>query len=296
MVRINGSFVRQLREEKGLTQLYLATAVEVTTDTVSRWENRHYQSVKLENAQRLAEALGVELGAILEAKGEGDPSQERSSAAQVPLTPLGKKKRQPPLFLLLAIVVFVFLAFVAYLWLKEPVPAIILEATRKTPDHAMPGYPFPVVITVETMSTPLSVVIKEVLPANVRIISSSATLQPMDKAELKWIIKHMAGQQRFGYMATAAGGENLHFQGSVTTRAGRKKEVVIGGRQSLAMAPFHWADSNKDGIITDDEILVVYDDFDDVAGLTVDVELVEDIWMGSGYRWHQEKGIFEVIP
>ena len=49
MVKIDGSKVRAIREAKGLTQLYVATAVEVTTDTVSRWENKRYPSVKKEN-------------------------------------------------------------------------------------------------------------------------------------------------------------------------------------------------------------------------------------------------------
>ena len=66
MIRIDGSKIRQIREQKGLTQLYVATAVDVTTDTVSRWENKRYPSIKKENGQKLAEALEVELEAILE--------------------------------------------------------------------------------------------------------------------------------------------------------------------------------------------------------------------------------------
>ena len=61
MVKIDGSKVRQIREQKGLTQLYIATAVDVTTDTVSRWENKRYPSIKKENGLRLAEALEVPL-------------------------------------------------------------------------------------------------------------------------------------------------------------------------------------------------------------------------------------------
>ena len=59
MVRIDGAKIRQLRERNKLTQLYLSTVVGVTTDTISRWENRHYQSIKLENAEKLAQALEV---------------------------------------------------------------------------------------------------------------------------------------------------------------------------------------------------------------------------------------------
>ena len=46
MVKIDGARVRRLREQKGLTQLYVATAVQVTTDTISRWENKRYPSIK----------------------------------------------------------------------------------------------------------------------------------------------------------------------------------------------------------------------------------------------------------
>ena len=56
MTRIDGDKVRSLREAKGLTQLYIATVVGVTTDTISRWENKRYPSVKEENARKLAEA------------------------------------------------------------------------------------------------------------------------------------------------------------------------------------------------------------------------------------------------
>ena len=293
MVRIDGNLVRKLREEKGLTQLYLATAVEVTTDTISRWENKHYQSVKLENAQRLAEALDVELVTLLEAEsGSPEITTPQESA------PSGNNKLK--FKVLLGVLLggcLVILAALYYFFLSDnSASSVTLNATRKTPQHAMPGYPFPVVITVDTVAEPLSLVIKESLPSGVTVTSSSSNLQPMDRAELKWIVKHMKEQQRFGYMVMANGSENLHFHGTVTSRAGRGRMVVVGGRQSLAMAPYHWADSNQDGIIGDEEILVVYDDFEDVPGITVDVELVEDMWMGSGYRWDKEKKKFEVIP
>lgn len=294
MVRIDGSLVRKLREEKGLTQLYLATAVGVTTDTISRWENRHYQSVKKENGVRLAAALEVTLEAIL----EEEEVREEPGKAELNKAPvsLGPERKNKTLFLSLLSLFLVLVALVFYFLQQEPEPEIILQASRKTPSHAMPGYPFPVVITVESSTQPLSVVIKESLPANIRVTSSSANLHPDGKAELKWIVKHLKGVQRFGYMVTNAGQADLHFHGTVTSRAGRDREVVIGGRQSLTMSPFHWGDSNQDGIISDDEILVIYDEFDDVAGLTVDIDLVDEIWMASGYKWNADKKLFEVIP
>ena len=61
MVKIDGSKVKRLREQKGLTQLYVATAVQVTTDTISRWENKRYPSVKKENCLKLAETSELPL-------------------------------------------------------------------------------------------------------------------------------------------------------------------------------------------------------------------------------------------
>ena len=82
MIKIDGGKIKRLREQQGLTQLYLATAVQVTTDTISRWENRRYPSIKKENGLKLAEALNVELQEILEEKQvDIDETELRESVA-----------------------------------------------------------------------------------------------------------------------------------------------------------------------------------------------------------------------
>jgi transcriptional regulator with XRE-family HTH domain len=65
-VCLDGSAVRRIREEKKLTQLYVAKVVGVTTDTISRWENNRYPSIKRENALRLAEALETPVEDVLQ--------------------------------------------------------------------------------------------------------------------------------------------------------------------------------------------------------------------------------------
>ena len=62
---IDGARIRTVRETKKLTQLYVANVVGVTTDTISRWENNRYPSIKRENAEKLASALEVDLEEIL---------------------------------------------------------------------------------------------------------------------------------------------------------------------------------------------------------------------------------------
>ena len=67
MVLIDGAKVKELREKQGLTQLYMATVVGVTTETISRWENRRYPSIKGDNAEKLAGAFGLSLVGLLSA-------------------------------------------------------------------------------------------------------------------------------------------------------------------------------------------------------------------------------------
>ena len=63
-IAIDGLKIRQLRETKKLTQLYVANVVGVTTDTISRWENNRYPTIKRDNAEKLAAALEVGLAEI----------------------------------------------------------------------------------------------------------------------------------------------------------------------------------------------------------------------------------------
>jgi hypothetical protein len=69
----------------------------------------------------------------------------------------------------------------------------------------------------------------------------------------------------------------------------------IAGNNRIEFAPFHWADSNKDNYIDDLEILAVYEDYSDATGLDLEMDLIEDIWFGSGYTWNKETMQFEII-
>ena len=64
-VAIDGGRIKAIREAKKLTQLYVASVVGVTTDTISRWENNRYPTIRRDNAEKLATALEVELEQIL---------------------------------------------------------------------------------------------------------------------------------------------------------------------------------------------------------------------------------------
>ena len=59
-----GSFIAELRKEKGLTQAELAERVSVTGGAVSKWE-RGLCYPDIETVVRLAEVLGLSVGEIL---------------------------------------------------------------------------------------------------------------------------------------------------------------------------------------------------------------------------------------
>src|SRR5512138_2808817 len=88
-LRLHGDVIRQLRESRGLTQLYVAEVVGVTVDTVSRWENNRTSTVKRDNAQALARALEVELDDILrdEPPGAQPPPPEPEPRDAPPVEP-----------------------------------------------------------------------------------------------------------------------------------------------------------------------------------------------------------------
>ncbi|MHB8765688.1 MAG: helix-turn-helix domain-containing protein, partial [Deferrisomatales bacterium] len=71
-LRLDGDRIRTLREDKGLTQLYVAEVAGVSVATVSRWENNRTPAVKRENAEALAQALEVEVDQILQPGLPGD--------------------------------------------------------------------------------------------------------------------------------------------------------------------------------------------------------------------------------
>jgi transcriptional regulator with XRE-family HTH domain len=303
MVRISGTGVRRLREEQELTQLYLATAVGVTTETISRWERKETPTVKKENGLKLAEALGVSLEKILapmeEVLEESAETVSLSGQASVPsvLVPAAFRKKVIWATALL-LGVFLLLLFFLSRTGNEVTP---LAARRIMPAHVVAGHPFPVVIAVTSGSGKnFSLLLKEELPAGSRLLRTVPQATVVDSNFLKWIDKNGSGERVFAYLVilgTDGGGEDsFSFKGSLLVRHSSRSEIQVSGRSRIRLLSFHWADSDRNNVIDDEEFLAVYDDFGRLEGLGVDVEEVESIWMGSGYRWDAGNTVFEVIP
>ncbi|THB71300.1 MAG: helix-turn-helix domain-containing protein [Desulfobulbaceae bacterium] len=306
MVEINGARIRQIREEKGLTQLYVATAVEVTTDTVSRWENNRYPAIKKENALKLAEALETSLEDILDDNTE-DAQSDQSPEEAVQDQPVEEIAKSTPAFsnsylfaiLLTAITLFAFAA--GYFALKTtgngPSATYIVE--RIVSPHFIPGKPLPVFIKVtipEEVSVPF--IVRENIPPSVSI---SAVDPPVSKKQnldnrLQWLDK-VQGEHIFFYIITppATFQESIRFNGTYKTKDTNSDPLMITGNNISNPGVHHWADRDKNGRISDAEILLVYDLVEGGRDITFDIDLIEEIWLGEGYIWSKKKQAYTIV-
>lgn len=302
MIKIDGSKIKSIREAQGLTQLYVATAVQVTTDTISRWENRRYPTIKRENGLKLAESLGVPLDDILEIDGEDNVINSENSIAVLPndlskaAPSYGLKKIWPLLLLsgFLLATIFAFLFY--YLYSTTAVP---FSVKRLLPQHVVAGLPFPVIIHVAgEPSTSTSLIIRETLPPGVTLLSTSpkASIAADNTDEIKWL-KKISGKANFAYLVKVdtSNEGNIVFDGTVAIGKESTIPSEIDGDHSSTIGEHHWADVDRDNSISDNEILVVYEQYSDIPNIDLNIDLVEEIWLGSGYRWNAGTSSIEII-
>ncbi|BCO07839.1 transcriptional regulator [Desulfolithobacter dissulfuricans] len=295
MIRIDGTRIRQLREAQGLTQLYVATSVGVTTDTISRWENNRSPTIKRENGIRLAEVLGVELDEILESRERKDIQQPDTSSSEAPKATGGSLPTGRSLLATAGLLMLLLLGVTFLRPDTENMGKADIQATRLLPAACAPGLPFPVVIKVST-GDDRTFLVREVLPEGVEVLQTMPKATILSGNVLKWLHKKDNGPKHSGYLARARGPyeTRLLFRGDVAIRQESKQKVATGGNDTMVLKPVHWADTNGDYVISDDEILEVYDRYGELPGL--DLDRIEEMWMGSGYRWNQETRAIEVLP
>ncbi len=303
MVKIDGAKIKLLREQQGLTQLYLATAVEVTTDTISRWENRRYPSIKRDNGLKLAEALNVQLEDILEDIPAETPEESMSlqppHADNLPTADPPSPHQRPtkiwPLLLLSSILLLIVSAFIWYFYQSQT--AGEFTTARILPPHCIAGQPFPVVIQVSgAADSPTALIIKETPPDNsiIKATSPKVTTGGLKNKQIKWL-KKIQGKAFFAYMVAVSGKEQETAEFSGTAAISHESEAPITGATDIVLSHFHWADTNKDNIISDDEILAVYEQYGEITDIDLDIDLIEEIWLGSAYQWDAATASYKII-
>lgn len=290
-VAIDGTKIKNIREAKKLTQLYVSSVVGVTTDTISRWENNRYPSIKRDNAEKLAGALEVALAEILK-------NEEATAAAPEQSKPPRKTGRRVIMVIIAVLLIAGATGIFLFRQLTPP-----LAAERKLPRFGAPGEILPVQIKISRKKTaPEGFIVKERLPAGWRLVASlpPAAIGHGDVEEIKWLIPGGVGHVTVSYTVRIGGAAPLkteaHFSGSIVAHTdGFIRTENIGGDHLVTVAGVHWADANGDGRIDDNEIIPAYYLTEAMKGLDLDWKTIEAIWSGKGYRWDAQTQKFVVI-
>lgn len=303
MVKVDGAKVKRLREEQGLTQLYLATAVQVTTDTISRWENRRYPSIKKENGIKLAEALNVRLEDLLEEE-ETSAGEEKAAEDVSAILPAGgeeTKTKPGKIWLVLLLIVGLVGTILLYIWFFRHSPTTVtFSAERILPAHCISGQPFPVIIRISgDPGKSSALIIRENIPPNATIkkITPEASAGGKKNEPIKWLRK-INGTEIFAYVIKVSGKdeEAVNFSGTAAVSdASEDSPPSIEGNTTTVIGQHHWADTDKDNVISDSEILSVYNQYGEIKGIDLDIDLIEEIWLGSGYKWNAATAKYEII-
>jgi hypothetical protein len=188
---------------------------------------------------------------------------------------------------------------VGWFYLRKT-PHLEITARRILPGQCAQGQPFPVTIEVTGNTTaPLAVIVKEQIPDGMSIQATEPSLPAsITKSDtLKWLQK-IEGRVLFTYIATLSRplSEGQTLSGSVAAGNSTGDPVGVTGNDSIQVGTHHWADSDGDNVISDKEILSVYDQYGDLEKLGIDVDLIEEIWLGSGYSWNEKKKKYEILP
>lgn len=290
-VAIDGHAVRRIREEKRLTQLYVAKVVGVTTDTVSRWENNRYPTIRRDNAIKLAEALEVELEEIL--KREEVEADEEGAGEE--------NGTNRPNWILPAVLLLLVGLVTVYFSLQNGSHPIAITAERLLPTYAAPGNRILVRVHM-TMEKPLKgMILREEFPDGWKLVESEPPASGIDneKGNARWIFRkpqtHMSVAYFLEVPKTATVGESVELRGELIANPdGQRTAVNVQSDRKMQIQPFHWADRNGNMIIEDLEILEVSDYVEETGDLHLNWDLIERLWDAGGYKWVAKRS--EFIP
>lgn len=287
-VCIDAAEVKRIREEQKLTQLYVSKVVGVTTDTISRWENNRYPTIRRENALKLAEALEVPLDDLLQKPLE--PLQETIEA----------RSGKSPLVWGVTIALGLLLVLgIGALMRSTPPPPAVVTAERLLPTFAAPGGTIPVQVRLTYRATSGGVILREYFPKGWKIVQAYPPTSSLDNVQgvARWIIKAGDDTDRVVYLVQVDPEAKLDvkesFQGElVASREGNQSAVPVQGEGKIHVASVHWVDANGDGRIDDAEMLEGSYTIEDMAGVHIDWNDLEAIWAAGSYQWDHKKGRF----
>ncbi|MDX2481038.1 MAG: helix-turn-helix transcriptional regulator [Desulfuromusa sp.] len=287
-VSINGESIRRIREDKRLTQLYVAKVVGVTTDTVSRWENNRYPTIRRDNALKLAEALEVELDEIL--KQEDPPEEVVVEEEAIP------RKRPWPLVIVLTILLL--LVIISLLSTNSNQPPQI-QAKRFLAPYAAPGSRVLIRVQISSDKPLKGMILREEFPVGWKLVASEPPASSLDNeiGKARWIFRKPQLRTAVAYLLEVPKdvelASSVELSGELIANPdGQRTAIPLQTDGKMEVQPLHWADTNGNLIIEDLEILEVSNLLDETGQLHLDWDRIESIWDAGGYQWHTEKAEF----
>lgn len=287
-VSIDGEEIRRIREEKRLTQLYVAKVVGVTTDTVSRWENNRYPTMRRDNAIKLAEALEVPLEDILKKEPVADE-----------ITEVVESKKTRLRFVLWSLAGLFILLGLLLFWGKNSNHAPAMQADRLLPAFAAPGSRVLVRVHLSSERLLKGMILREDFPVGWKLIASEPPASGLDNEQgsARWIFRKPQMKLKVAYLLEVPKsvkiGDYVQLQGELIANPdGQRTAIQVQSVGQLEVQPLHWADCNGDQIIEDLEILEVSEVLDETGRLHLDWDLIESLWDAGGYRWESETATF----
>jgi transcriptional regulator with XRE-family HTH domain len=287
-VCLDSAEVKRVREGLQLTQLYVSKVVGVTTDTISRWENNRYPTIRRENALKLAEALEVSLAEILLKPVEDVALPE----------PKSKKKSPAAWTVVLTLVLLALIAIFIYSQTR-PIPPAAVTAERILPGFAAPGSVIPVLVALTHRTDNSGIIVREYFPKGWKIIQANPPASSLDNVNgvARWIIKAGDDRDRIVYLiqvdALARPDSESSFQGEiVASTQGSQSAVPVQGESQIVVAPVHWADTDGNGHVDDGEMLEASFTIEDMAGVHIDWSDLEKLWAAGSYAWNQKQARF----
>jgi len=266
----------------------VSKVVGVTTDTISRWENNRYPTIRRENALKLAEALEVPLADIL-LKPVEDAIQPK----------VRSRKNSPVVWAaILIMVLLVLIAAFTYIW-RTPLPTAAVTAVRLLPEFAAPGSVIPVMVSLTHRTDNSGIIVREYFPKGWKIIQANPPTSSLDNVNgvARWIIKAGDDRNRIVYLvqvdALAKPASESGFQGEiVASTKGSRSAVPVQGETKIVVAQTHWADADGNGRIDDGEMLDASYTIEDMAGVHIDWDDLEKLWAAGSYTWNKKQGKF----
>jgi transcriptional regulator with XRE-family HTH domain len=287
-VCLDAAVIKHLRESRQLTQLYVSKVVGVTTDTISRWENKRYPTIRRENALKLAAALEVPLDDILlKPAGESNGPE------------LAGRRNAPLLWLLVAVPVLAAVWLVSsYISSSQP-PPVSVTAVRVLPRFAGPGSTVPVQVNLTHRAQGGGFILREYFPKGWKLVEAFPPASSLDNVNgvARWIIKAGDERNRVVYLIqvdpAAQHNSEVSFQGDIlSSREGNQTAVPLQGESKMTVAPVHWADADGNGRIDDGEMLEGSFTIEDMAGVHLDWHDLEALWDADSYLWDARKKQF----